>query len=443
MNNTHFPANALVSEGLRLKVLALCAAYSASSQSVMPEWFDGDSASFLRSSSLIVCGSLCREELRLLACNAKVSAIVDDFCKEPHIFGIPVINSAEWVRRARADDSIVSVFLTPGAFGFNFFTRLAFQNNFRTITPLQFQWLVRAAVIPKVGFVGGMFVYGMEFFDDVIANIDHLDQIAKIFNDEFSRTTFYSLLLFRLTLNPNYVANVGVGHGVEAYCPNAYMFNQDFFELTDNEVYVDCGSFVGQTVERFIRATDAHFSEIFAFEPSAGNVLKIRERLAGLTKEFLHGLDFRKIKITQKGLWSVATELPYYRGMNISQIDSAQASNPQSAHFVAAGTLNHLHDYTEEATVLQTLPVTTIDIATGGHATFIKLEIEGSELEALKGAVATITGSRPKMALSVYHKAEDIHTIPDFVSALDLGYKFSLRQHTPYYPDATVMYCYR
>ena len=46
------------------------------------------------------------------------------------------------------------------------------------------------------------------------------------------------------------------------------------------------------------------------------------------------------------------------------------------------------------------------------------------------------------MALSIYHKPEDLHTIPDFVNGLDLGYRYALRQHNPLVPDATVMYCY-
>ncbi len=442
MNEALFPIGALQADGLRSEVLRRCDAYSTATRNALPRWLDVDAASFLSTTTLIVCGSVCREEIRLLARNAKVAAIVDDFCRDAQIFGIPVITSAEWIRRVRADAKIVSALLLPGDTGYNFFVRRAFQFGFRTIDAVQLLLLLRDAGVSRSGYVGPFFVYGLEFFDGVVNDIATLDRIAPLFADEFSRATFYSLLLYRLTLNPNYLRGVGVGHGIAPYCANAYVFNQEFFQFGDDEVYVDCGSFIGQTIEGFIRASNGKFSEIFSFEPSESNVASIRARLAALSNEFLHGIDLKKINIAQKGVWSSETTLHYYRGQSVSQADPQQFLTPQSAHFVEGGILDHMHDYIAEDAVLQTLPVTTIDVATGGRASLIKLEIEGSELEALKGASKTITSSRPRMALSIYHKPEDLHTIPDFVNGLDLGYRYALRQHNPLVPDATVMYCY-
>lgn len=442
MHDALFPTEALRADELRSEVLRRCESFSASTRNALPRWFEGDAAHFLQSTTLIVCGSVCGEEIRLLVRNAKVAAIVDDFCQDAQIFGIPVITSADWVRRVRADATIVSVLLLPGDTGYNFFVRRAIQFGFRTIDPVQLLLLIREASVSKSGCVGPFFVYGLEFFDGVMNDIAKLDRVGPIFDDDFSRATFYSLLLYRLTLNPNYLRGVGVGHGVTSYCANAYVFNEEFFRFGDDEVYVDCGSFVGQTIEGFIRASNGKFTEIFSFEPSESNVASIHARLAALSNEFPHGIDTQRITITQKGVWSSETELHYFRGQSVLQSDPNQFLTPQSAHFVEGGILDHMHDYVAEESILQTLPVTTIDAVTGGRATLIKLEIEGSELEALKGATNTITSSRPSMALSVYHKPEDLHTIAGFVDGLDLGYCYSLRQHNPLVPDATVMYCY-
>ncbi len=57
---------------------------------------------------------------------------------------------------------------------------------------------------------------------------------------------------------------------------------------------------------------------------------------------------------------------------------------------------------------------------------FIKLDIEGAELEALRGAEASIRRFRPKIAVAVYHRLEDFVTIPRFLADLGVGYRFVL-----------------
>ncbi len=57
---------------------------------------------------------------------------------------------------------------------------------------------------------------------------------------------------------------------------------------------------------------------------------------------------------------------------------------------------------------------------------FIKLDVEGAELEILEGAVETIKKFKPKMAISVYHKPEDIITIPKFISEILIEANFYL-----------------
>jgi FkbM family methyltransferase len=71
---------------------------------------------------------------------------------------------------------------------------------------------------------------------------------------------------------------------------------------------------------------------------------------------------------------------------------------------------------------------------------FIKMDIEGSELGALKGAVGTIRKYRPKLAISLYHKPNDIFEIPQFISEHFSNYEFFLGHYT-IHNEETVLYC--
>jgi FkbM family methyltransferase len=70
---------------------------------------------------------------------------------------------------------------------------------------------------------------------------------------------------------------------------------------------------------------------------------------------------------------------------------------------------------------------------------FIKMDIEGSELSALRGSEETLKRFRPKLAISVYHQLEDFWNIPQYLDSLDLGYRFHLR-HFTIHAEETVLF---
>lgn len=71
--------------------------------------------------------------------------------------------------------------------------------------------------------------------------------------------------------------------------------------------------------------------------------------------------------------------------------------------------------------------------------TFIKMDIEGAELAALKGAKNTIKMYKPKLAICVYHNPLDIIEIPKLIKEIEPSYKLYLRHYSKFYSD-TILY---
>lgn len=409
-----------------------------------PHWLQGDPADLLARQRFIVCGSQCRAELRLLARHAEVVAIVDDVLLAQghrHLFGTQVISSEAWVEKARNDQGVVSVVLTAGPVGFQHFSKLAAQWELPTLYPSQYLDLLDAAGISTGGAAGRFFWYGKAFRDHTEEHLDQLIAARTHFGDAWSRQTWLCILLYRMTLNPFFLTACAVGHNADSFGLNSYEINRQFLQFSDREVYVDGGTFDGDSLGWFVRAVDGKFKHIHTFEPSAENNQTIRRRLSTLQQDYLQPLAPR-VTLHEKGLWNTDTTLLFNPCVTEDMMDAVGVANPPSAHLVEGGVLGHMYNHAQEASVSTQVPVTTIDGATDGDATFIKLEIEGSELQALQGARETIARNRPMMSIAMYHKPEDLETLLDFVLASGQGYKLGFRQHNPLCPDAMVMYCW-
>jgi FkbM family methyltransferase len=70
---------------------------------------------------------------------------------------------------------------------------------------------------------------------------------------------------------------------------------------------------------------------------------------------------------------------------------------------------------------------------------FIKMDIEGAEQGALRGAEKTIRKFKPTLAIAIYHSMDDIVNIPKWISNLDLGYKFYLG-HYKIFAEETILF---
>jgi FkbM family methyltransferase len=90
------------------------------------------------------------------------------------------------------------------------------------------------------------------------------------------------------------------------------------------------------------------------------------------------------------------------------------------------------------------VPTVTIDglVESGRIAKvdFLKMDIEGAEVEALKGAELTLRTFRPRLAICLYHRPSDFETIPKFIDSLGLGYRFYFNHYT-IHAEESVLFC--
>ena len=88
---------------------------------------------------------------------------------------------------------------------------------------------------------------------------------------------------------------------------------------------------------------------------------------------------------------------------------------------------------------VQGIPIDAVLKKTGEKATFIKMDIEGSELNAIEGAKDTIVNEKPRLALCIYHKPMDIIEIPSRILELVPEYKLFIRHYGSHFGEE-VMY---
>jgi FkbM family methyltransferase len=190
-------------------------------------------------------------------------------------------------------------------------------------------------------------------------------------------------------------------------------FERGLFELSNDEIFIDGGFFTGDTTEEFLRQTNGNFKRIYGFEPDKYCVSKIDDAV----------LCNPNIKIVPKGLYSEETTLKFATTGGFSQTSGGNI-------------------VTEDGANVSFIPVTSLDVFfanTNDHPTFIKLDIEGSEREALLGMRNAIQRARPKLAICAYHKPEDIYDLYELIREFRSDYKFCLRHYANYLWE-TVLY---
>lgn len=169
--------------------------------------------------------------------------------------------------------------------------------------------------------------------------------------------------------------------------------------LTDSEVFVDGGAYDGNTTACFFElllSRGIRKGTSYLWEPDAENVKWFNKTLGDKA-----GFNYVPV---EKGLWSCEETLYFEE---------------------KGGTDSRISDKGDKKIL-----VDCIDNYKDIKPTYIKMDIEGAEKEAIEGAKNTIKTYHPKLAICIYHKKEDIIEIPKMILDIDPGYTFYIRHYS-------------
>jgi FkbM family methyltransferase len=222
---------------------------------------------------------------------------------------------------------------------------------------------------------------------EVHEQADAVLQAAGLWEDEASRLEYLSQIRWRLLFDFDGLADP-VRHPI--------YFPADLCPLIANEVFVDCGAYDGDSLESFLAQPKPGFQKIIAFEPDPESFAKLSQKVSEL-----------------------------------------EARDSIVIHQAATGAVNGPVSFSADGTLAASVGTGSIqvdclkldDVLECENPTYIKIDIEGAELDALSGARQTIQKHAPVLAICSYHKQDHVWKIPNLIHSFNPEYRFFLRPH--------------
>lgn len=232
-------------------------------------------------------------------------------------------------------------------------------------------------------------------------NKDKFKESYCFLEDDESRRVFFKYLEGVFTGNLDFYADIATGN--------------DYFPLfitpqRKDHVFLDVGAYDGNTIESF-QSYFPQYEKIYAFEPFEESANKIKEK------------NFANTEVVLAAASDYSGKKDFYCN---------DYGNLTMVTTILEKGANH------KKITLNTVAID--DVVQDGKVTFVKMDIEGSELEALHGAAETIRNNKPFLAICAYHKKEDLITLIPYVKKLVPEYKVYLRHHSKT-PSDLVIYC--
>jgi len=237
--------------------------------------------------------------------------------------------------------------------------------------------------VPVIG--GGLFTY--QYF---LEHLQEFNAVYRMLADDESRRVYFNIIQYKISGNIKYLENTW---------SDADTIFRTVLRPSRNESYVDLGAYNGDTVRELLRYTRMKYYVIHAVEPDKRNFRKLGT--------YIEEHHLRHIQTYQCVAWCKDTMLPF--GGKSGRQSALTAGGEQ----ISARCVDSL---------LKDTPVS-----------FLKMDVEGFEREALWGAAKSIFHHHPKLSVSIYHRNQDLFELPLLVKKLHPGYRLYIR-HRLYIP---------
>lgn len=260
-------------------------------------------------------------------------------------------------------------------------------------------------------------VAGDGLFDLEFAQ-SHRSDFETVYNmlaDEQSKRVFENVIRYKLSGDLKYL------YEVETPCEEKF----DLLGIGIDEVYVDLGAYDGDTMVEFLNGTSMQFRKLYGMEPDSHSYRKMKRRLYMIGSAIM--------ELYNCGAWDEDTTLTLSmsRGRGSTVVPKEELADSGTQTGRRHGT----------ARLREVKMMKTDTMLRGEAATYIKIDVEGAEQNALLGAEKTITQFRPKLNVALYHRNEDLFKLPLLINKMNRKYKLYMRHH-PYIPDwDTNLYC--
>jgi FkbM family methyltransferase len=231
---------------------------------------------------------------------------------------------------------------------------------------------------------------------DVLASAVEVRRAFDLLGDDASREEFLAQLRWRLRGDFSAVAERTPGcDAANEYWP------RDVVTPGPAEVVVDCGAYDGDTLARFAAAF-GEFGAWVAFEPDPQNFASLQRRLGRLRADL---------------------------AVRVRAVAAATGASAAAASFAAVGSAASSFTNTSDDLAIE-VPVVALDEEDlPSPVTFVKLDVEGAERATLLGARQLLRRDQPLLAVSCYHRQEDLWELPLLVHELLPGARLALRAH--------------
>ena len=241
---------------------------------------------------------------------------------------------------------------------------------------------------------------GLDYVAYYEAHAVEIEAAESLLAEEKSRKVFRNLLQYKVSRDRALIEEIRDDASLQYFDPEVIAFGKD-------EVFLDLGGYIGDTVEAFASHVGESYERIVALEPDPSNYAKlcaVAEQHHDVTC-LPYGIGAKEgtLRFASDGTWTSAVNKNGNADITIKSVDQLFA---------------------------------------GRRLTFLKADIEGLEKPMLAGAKQTIAEQMPKLALSAYHCKEDIFALINIVDRYRKGYRFYLRHYTEM-PIDTVLYAVR